>query len=75
MSEQQLPTKDRLLSQTAALEHLRGLSPRTLERGRRVGGGPAYVKLGNRVAYRLSELERVITARERTYTSDPGPER
>lgn len=33
------------------------LSPRTLERWRWLGQGPAYVKLGGRVAYRLEDIQ------------------
>ena len=35
-----------------------GISPRTLERWRTVGEGPAYLKIGGRVAYRLEDVER-----------------
>jgi predicted site-specific integrase-resolvase len=34
------------------------LSPRTLERWRWMGEGPAYLKIGGRVAYRLEDIER-----------------
>ena len=34
-----------------------GISPRTLERWRSIGFGPAFLKLGGRVAYRLSDIE------------------
>ena len=34
-----------------------GLSPRTLERWRRRGQGPDYLKLVGRVSYRLSDVE------------------
>jgi hypothetical protein len=33
------------------------LSPRTLERWRWLGQGPAFLKLGGRVAYRLEDIE------------------
>ena len=34
-----------------------GISPRTLERWRSIGFGPAFLKLGGRVAYRLVDVE------------------
>ena len=33
------------------------LSPRTLERWRWEGKGPHYLKLGNRIAYRIEDVE------------------
>ena len=33
------------------------LSPRTLERWRWVGQGPCFLKIGNRIAYRLEDIE------------------
>jgi hypothetical protein len=33
------------------------VSPRTLERWRWLGQGPAYLKLGGRVSYRLDDIE------------------
>jgi hypothetical protein len=33
------------------------LSPRTLERWRWLGQGPAFLRLGRRIAYRLSDIE------------------
>ena len=33
------------------------ISPRTLERWRWKGEGPAFVKIGGRVVYRLEEIE------------------
>ncbi|MBL4543495.1 MAG: helix-turn-helix domain-containing protein [Rhodobacteraceae bacterium] len=33
------------------------ISPRTLERWRWTGEGPAYVKIGGRVVYRLDDVE------------------
>jgi DNA-binding transcriptional MerR regulator len=33
------------------------LSPRTLERWRRRGTGPAFLKVGGRVVYRLADIE------------------
>ena len=33
------------------------ISPRTLERWRWIGEGPAYLKIGGRVVYRLEDIE------------------
>ena len=33
------------------------ISPRTLERWRWTGEGPAFIKIGGRVVYRLEDLE------------------
>ena len=33
------------------------MSPRTLQRWRQDGDGPAYLKLGGRVVYRLADVE------------------
>jgi hypothetical protein len=38
------------------------ISPRTLERWRWLGRGPAYLKIGGRVAYRLEDVEAFETA-------------
>lgn len=59
-----------LSTETAA--QLLGLSPRTLEKWRGTGGGPIFVKLGRRVAYRLADVERWIESQRRRSTSDPG---
>ncbi len=49
------------------------LSPRTLERWRWLGQGPAFLKLGGRVAYRLEDIEAFETAQTRAATSTPQP--
>jgi hypothetical protein len=51
-----------------------GLSPRTLEKFRVTGGGPAYRKLGRRVVYAPDDLQRWADQGTRTSTSDPGPQ-
>ena len=43
------------------------ISPRTLERWRWTGEGPAYVKIGGRVIYRLDDVE--THERERRFES------
>ena len=42
------------------------LSPRTLERWRCYGNGPAFLKLGGRVVYRLDDVEAFERAQLRT---------
>ena len=49
-----------------------GLSPRTLEKHRCYGTGPAYHKLGGSVVYSEEELEAWATRGLRQSTSDPG---
>ncbi len=50
------------------------LQPATLEQWRWSGKGPAYVKLGGRVRYRVQDLESWIESRVRRSTSDTGAE-
>ena len=49
-----------------------GLSPRTLDRYRVTGDGPAFHRLGSRVRYLLADLEAWAQAGRRTSTSDDG---
>jgi predicted site-specific integrase-resolvase len=42
------------------------LSPRTLERWRWLGQGPAFLKLGGRIVYRLDDVEAFERAQRRT---------
>lgn len=58
-----------LLSQREAATLL-GLSPRTLERYRCTGFGPAYRKLGRRVLYASADIDAWTTSCVRTSTSD-----
>jgi excisionase family DNA binding protein len=46
------------------------LSRRTLERWRVTGEGPAFFKMGNRVSYRLSDIEAWVAARVVGSTSE-----
>lgn len=48
------------------------LSPRTLERHRLAGTGPAYVKLGRRVVYKREVVEAWAAANTFTSTSEAG---
>lgn len=54
-----------------ASEYL-NVSPRTLEKYRVVGGGPAFHKFGRRVLYSLTDLDSWAAARRRNSTSDSG---
>ena len=49
-----------------------GLSPRTLEKFRVVGGGPAFHKFGRRVLYTYEDLEAWAEGTRRQSTSDRG---
>jgi len=48
------------------------ISPRTLERWRWLGEGPAYLKIGGRVVYRLEDVERY--EQEQLCQSEPDPQ-
>jgi excisionase family DNA binding protein len=48
------------------------LSPRTLERHRLAGTGPAYMKLGRRVVYRRENVDAWAAANTFTSTSEAG---
>ncbi len=51
------------------------LSPKGLQAWRLRGGGPRFVKISARcVRYKESEIDNWAAARERTSTSDPGPD-
>ncbi|CAH0497812.1 AlpA family transcriptional regulator [Novosphingobium sp. CECT 9465] len=47
------------------------LSPRTLEKHRTYGTGPAYKKLGGRVVYSIDDLQHWAERGAVTSTSDP----
>ena len=49
-----------------------GLSPRTLDRYRVSGDGPAFHRFGGRVRYLVADLEDWASARRRVSTSDDG---
>jgi predicted DNA-binding transcriptional regulator AlpA len=65
-------TMERLVLNTRQAAERCGLSPRTLEKRRVVGGGPQFVRLGGAVRYRLEDLEAWIAANRRRSTSDPA---
>jgi len=60
-----------LMGEDAAAEVL-GVSVRTLQRWRVEGHGPAFRKIGKRVAYTNEDLEEFIQAARRTSTSQPA---
>ena len=46
------------------------ISPRTLERWRWTGEGPAFIKIGGRVVYRLEDVETYEANRHCSSTAD-----
>lgn len=46
-----------------------GISPKTLERWRWLGQGPKFLKLGGRIAYRLTDIEAYEQQQLRSCTS------
>ncbi|MEW6121698.1 MAG: helix-turn-helix domain-containing protein [Pseudomonadota bacterium] len=48
------------------------LSPRTLEKHRTYGTGPAYRKLGGRVVYSIEDLQAWVARGAVTSTTDPS---
>jgi hypothetical protein len=71
MSDLNLVTSPRYLRTAEAARHL-SLSPRTLEKHRTYGTGPAYRKIGGRVVYAVADLNSWADIGTRTSTSDPG---
>lgn len=65
-------SRDPLLDEQAAAELL-GVAAATLRKWRVYGDGPEFCKIGRRVRYRLSALDRFIDAGRRSSTSAPGP--
>lgn len=62
--------KRKLLSTSEAATYCGG-SASTFEKLRCFGGGPAYVKLGRRVAYSADDLDAWIASNRRRSTSEP----
>ncbi|HWX26694.1 MAG TPA: helix-turn-helix domain-containing protein [Steroidobacteraceae bacterium] len=71
MSDLNLVTSPRYLRTAEAARYL-SLSPRTLEKHRTYGTGPAYRKIGGRVVYAVVDLNAWADIGTRTSTSDPG---
>ncbi len=57
---------------TREVAALLGLSPRTLDRYRVSGDGPAFHKFGNRVRYLRADVEAWASKRRRQSTSGDG---
>ena len=51
-----------------------GLRVKTLQKWRWSGEGPAHIKLGRSVRYRVADIEAYIESCVRTSTSDTGSE-
>lgn len=71
MSDLNLIISPRYLRTAEAARYL-SLSPRTLEKHRTYGTGPAYRKIGGRVVYAVADLNAWADVGTRTSTSDPG---
>jgi len=71
MSDLNVISSPRYLRTAEAARYL-SLSPRTLEKHRTYGTGPAYRKIGGRVVYVLADLNAWADVGTRTSTSDPG---
>lgn len=60
---------DKLNTEQAAA-YLGTVRPNTLEKWRVIGGGPAYLKVGRSVAYRVADLDAWLDARRFGSTSE-----
>ncbi|MFG1404421.1 helix-turn-helix transcriptional regulator [Xanthobacter sediminis] len=70
MRPEAVPLPPRYLRTKEAAVFL-SLSPRTLEKHRTYGTGPAYRKLGGRVVYSVEDLQAWVARGAVTSTSDP----
>ena len=63
-----------MVDQTEAAARLAGdkLKPRTLEKWRVEGRGPAFHKIGSRVFYDIRDLDAWLDSQRRKSTSDKG---
>jgi predicted DNA-binding transcriptional regulator AlpA len=59
-----------MLVQPSELAKMLGVSLSCLAKWRMQGDGPAFLKLGSRIAYRPEAVETWLTERERKSTSD-----
>jgi hypothetical protein len=57
----------------AALSKRWSISPRTLQKWRQEGKGPAYLKLGGRIVYRLADVEAWEAQQRRGGSLAPAP--
>lgn len=65
--------RSQLLDTSGAAAYL-GVSRDTMNRWRRVGGGPTFAKIGHLVRYTLADLDAWVEQRKRRSTSDKGKE-
>ena len=68
----QIAPPEKLVVNTKQAADMLGMSVRFLEVLRYQGGGPAFVKLGERVRYRVQDIEAWVEERVRTSTADTG---
>jgi hypothetical protein len=61
---------DEILTPVEAAQELKIPSPRTLERWRTNGTGPAFVRLGRRVAYTRGALRQFVQLNTKNSTSE-----
>ena len=69
MHDTSTASRNRMLRTPEAADYC-GSTASTFEKLRLTGGGPVYVKLGRRVAYRVEDLDAWLAARRRRSTSD-----
>ncbi len=53
-----------LLTEREAASYLR-VAPRTMQRWRQLGRGPAYTRAGRRILYRMADLQEYLRDQER----------
>jgi Helix-turn-helix domain len=69
-SQKEVAAARRLMPPAAAAEYLGGLVVGTLAKWRHFGTGPAFVRIGSRIYYDQTDLDRFIDERRRTSTSE-----
>jgi hypothetical protein len=67
------PSEPKRTVDTDGAAEITGFARQSLESMRVRGNGPAYLKLGRRVMYRVTDLHAWMDAQCRTSTSDRGP--
>ena len=73
LSPDEIPqSPDRVFLREFELAARWSISARTLERWRWTGEGPAFLKIGGRVVYRLEDVLAYEQARQRRSTADRG---
>ena len=69
MPREPLTDGDALFTPTEAAAYLRS-NTRTLERWRITGNGPAFVKIGRKIAYTGAALGKFVAAQTRLHTGE-----